>query len=276
MKADATTLDIVETAPASQLWLAVKDVSDGLRRWSLWTAFGWQDVRQRYRRSRLGPFWLTLSMGAMVAGVGVLYAGLFKTDVSTYLPLLTTGMVIWGLLSGIITEGCESFISADGIIRQVRVPLSSHALRVVWRNFIIFAHNSVIVLLVLGYYRIWPGWTVILALAGVLLVAINGIWVSVLLGLLSARFRDVPQIVASIVQVAFFLTPVMWSPSQVENSHWLDLNPFYYFVEIVRAPLLGHFPEFSSLVGAGVVTVVGSLVALGFYSKYRWRIAYWV
>ena len=282
--AETSGEDVPELAPASfsplppsQTALALRDVAEGARAFRLWGMLGWQDVRQRYRRSTLGPFWLTISMGALVGGLGVLYAGLFRMDVADYLPFVAAGLILWGLISGLITEGSAAFIGAEGIIKQVNLPLSVHVYRVVWRNFIVFAHNVVIYVAAAVFFSIQPGWTGLLVLPGLALLCLNGVWVGLLLGLISARFRDVPQIAASIVQVAFFLTPIIWKPELLpERAFILDLNPFFHLLELVRAPLLGQAPGLVSWLAASGITLGGWLVTLVMYRRYRWRIAYWV
>jgi ABC-type polysaccharide/polyol phosphate export permease len=238
---------------------------------------GSQDIRQRYRRSKIGPFWVTLSMGAMIGGMAFLFAGLFHTDVHVYLPTLTLGLIIWGLIGSILTEGCRAFIDAQSVIKQVQLPLSLHVYRLVWRNLIIFAHNFAIFIIVAVFFRIWPGWTGLLAVPGLALICFNGIWVGVLLGVVSARFRDVPQIIGSVVQIAFFLTPIMWQPESLTDHRWiLKVNPFYYFVELVRWPLLGQAAGMHVWAGALATTACGSLLAFLLYSRCRRRIAYWL
>ena len=262
--------------PPSQTALALRDVVEGACAFRLWGMLGWQDVRQRYRRSTLGPFWLTISMGALVGGLGVLYAGLFRMDVADYLPFVAAGLIIWGLLSGLITEGCAAFIGAEGIIKQVSLPLSVHVYRVVWRNLIVFAHNVAIYVAAAVIFSIQPGWTGLLVLPGLALLCLNGVWMGLLFGLVSARFRDVPQIVASVVQVAFFLTPIIWKPELLpDRAFVLDLNPFFHLVELVRAPSLGQAPGLVSWFAAAGITLGGWLVTLLMYRRYRWRIAYW-
>ena len=262
--------------PPSQTALALQDVVEGACAFRLWGMLGWQDIRQRYRRSTLGPFWLTISMGALVGGLGVLYAGLFRMDVADYLPFVAAGLIIWGLLSGLITEGCAAFIGAEGIIKQVNLPLSVHVYRVVWRNLIVFAHNVAIYVAAAVIFSIQPGWTGLLVLPGLALLCLNGVWMGLLLGLVSARFRDVPQIVASVVQVAFFLTPIIWKPELLpDRAFVLDLNPFFHLVELVRAPSLGQAPGLVSWLAAAGITLGGWLVTLLMYRRYRWRIAYW-
>ena len=261
----------------SQAALAFADIVEGARAWHLWSMLGWQDIRQRYRRSKLGPFWLTISMGALVGGLGVLYAGFFKVEIADYLPFIAVGFIVWGLISGLIVEGCDAFIRAEGIIKQVELPLSVHVYRVVWRSAIIFAHNAVIYVVVAIIFSIQPGWTGLLAFPGLALVCLNGIWLGLLFGLVSARFRDVPQIVASVVQIAFFLTPIIWKPELLPGRALiLDANPFYHFLELVRGPALGQSPELVSWIAVLGITVCGWAATLAMYRVYRWRIAYWV
>ena len=270
----------LESSPArapSKTLAAIADVTSGARATHLWGTLGWQDVRQRYRRSKLGPFWLTISMGVLVAALGVLYSSLFKLDVADYLPFVAAGFIVWGLISGLVNDGCTAFIDAGAIIKQVAVPLSVHVYRVVWRSLVVFAHNFVIFIVVAVLFTIWPGWTGLLAIPGLVLLCVNGIWIGLLLGLVSARFRDVPQVAASIVQVAFFLTPIIWTPALLpDRTLVLDANPFFHLVEIVRGPLLGHVPPLVSWVAALGIALGGWAVTLAMYGRYRWRIAYWV
>ena len=266
------------TAPApSQTALALFDLVQGARAHHLWYLLGWQDIRQRYRRSVLGPFWLTLSMGALVGALGTLYGMLFKVEIAVYVPHLALGFIVWALISGVITDGCGVFISAESIIKQVGLPLSVHVYRLLWRNLLILFHNAAVFVVVAAIFGVWPGWAGLLALPGLVLLCLNGIWVGLLFGIISARFRDVPPIVASIVRICFFVTPIIWMPELVpQRAMVLEFNPFYHLVEVVRAPLLGELPGLSSWIAVLSMTIGGWVLAFAFFRRYRWRIAYWV
>lgn len=255
----------------------LRDLADGLARWQLWGRLGWQDVSMRYRRSLLGPFWLTISMGVMVLALTVIYGTILKADLINYLPYLTVGFLVWGLLQGIVAEGCQTFIEAEGLIRQMDLPLSMFPLRVAWRNFIILLHNCVIYVIIVFALDLRPGWVAVLALPGILLLMMNAVWVATMLGLLSARYRDIPQIASSLMQVFFFITPVIWTADLMASRPMIvGLNPFYHFVELVRAPLLGHLPSLSNWLVALLITAVGWTVTLLLYRRFHVRIAYWV
>ena len=144
---------------------AWNDVSEGLRQWELWGVLGLQDIRQRYRRSILGPFWVTLSMGMMIGGLGVIYSTIFKTSDAFYVPYLATGLIVWTLITGLIADGCICFSGGGEWIKQLPAPLCSYVFRMIWRNLIIFCHNMVIYFVVIVAYAMWPGFANLL-LAG--------------------------------------------------------------------------------------------------------------
>jgi ABC-type polysaccharide/polyol phosphate export permease len=263
--------------PLSQTRLAATDILEGALAWRLWSSLGWQDIKQRYRRSKIGPFWVTISMGFMITGMGFLYADLFHTDVHSYLPYLTVGLIVWALISPLVNENCTAFIEGEGIIKQMKLPLSVHVYRVIWRNLILFGHNFIIFVLVAVIFKIRPSWSSLMAIPGLLMICINGVWVGLLWGVISARFRDVPQIVASVMQIAFFMTPIMWYPAAVSGrTLFLKVNPFYYFMALVREPLLGSDPNIHLWRWAIVITACGWTVAFLMYRFCRRRIAYWL
>jgi ABC-2 type transport system permease protein/lipopolysaccharide transport system permease protein len=263
--------------PSNQLTKAVSDLRKGLVGWELWGTLGWHDLRQKYRRSTFGPFWLTLSMGIFAGSIGFLYAAILDQPLHDYLPFLAVGLIVWGFISANIIEGCQVFILAEGV-RQTRAPLSVYVFRMVWRNLIVLAHNMVIYVIVILAFRIWPGAAVLLFIPGLILLSIAGFCSGLLLGLLSARFRDLPLIVANAIQIIFLLTPIMWNASQLTGKRYIVplLNPFRYFVDIARLPLLGEIPPVSTWLAAVSMAAIFCAVAFWFFVRYRWRITYWV
>jgi ABC-2 type transport system permease protein/lipopolysaccharide transport system permease protein len=268
----------VTVSPAgSRAAVALADIWAGARAWHLWGHLGWHDIRQLYRRSTIGPLWITISMGVLIGSLGYLYTYLFHQNVHDYLPFLACGFILWNLISSLINEGSNVFIGTGHIIKQIRIPLSVHVFRMVWKNLLIFFHNLLILILVMAVFRRSPGWAWPLALPGLILIALNGLWFGLLLGTISARFRDVPSIIASIVQIAFFLTPIIWKPDmRPDLLYVVNLNPFYHLIHVVRAPLLGQPPELHNWLAAAGITVVGWILALAVFRLFRGRIAYWV
>lgn len=257
--------------------LAWRDLTDGFGKSWMWGALALQDIKLRYRGSVLGPFWLTISTLVMVAAMGLIYGRLFRVDTANYLPYLALGLIVWQAFSGMITEGCETFLREQSVIQQVPIPFSIHAYRNVCRNFIVLAHNLVIVPIGLVVFAIPLNWHSLEIIPGFLLLAINGFWISILLGLVSARFRDVPPIVASFLQVVFFVTPIFWPVEMLGNWQAIaTLNPLFAAIDVVRAPLLGVATAAHSWLVLLMMTVLGCGVTFAVFARFRTRIAYWI
>ena len=257
--------------------VAVADVLIGATLWRLWGRMGWNDIRQRYRRSMLGPLWLTASMAVMVVSLGVLYAELFRTPIDEFLPYLCIGLLVWNLVASFMTEGGTIFTASESYIKQIRIPYSCHVYRSGWSKLIILAHNSLVYIGVLIYFGIWPGAYALLAIPGLVIVLLNGALASLFIGMVSARFRDFSQLINSIVQVVFFVTPIFWKPEVLKGRPFIvDYNPLFHLIEIVRAPLLGTAPSLKNYFAVLLITTVNIVVVTLFFTRYRSRISYWV
>ena len=266
--------------PGSRSWQrAFGDLGAGWRQRSLWGYLGWQDIKQRYRRSVLGPLWISISMGVIATAMGILYGALFGEPVHTFLPYVATGLLIWNFINGCILEGSEVFIANEGLIRFLPAPISLHVYRLLWRQTLFFVHNLVIWLLLVIIFPQPLSATVLLAVPAFLLLVINGLWVALLAGIIATRFRDIPPIIASLTQLLFFMTPIVWSYERLKSnplSAYVELNPVMHFVEILRQPLLGQPIVWRHWAVVGVITVVGCAVSLVCLRNYRSRVAYWV
>ena len=255
------------------------DLGAGWRQRSLWGYLGWQDIKQRYRRSVLGPLWISISMGVIATAMGILYGALFGEPVHTFLPYVATGLLIWNFVNGCILEGSEVFIANEGLIRFLPAPISLHVYRLLWRQTLFFLHNLVIWLLLVIIFPQPLSMTVLLAVPAFLLLVLNGLWCALLAGIIATRFRDIPPIIASLTQLLFFMTPIVWSYERLKSNPlaaYVELNPVMHFVEILRQPLLGQPIVWRHWAVVGVITVVGCAVSLVCLRNYRSRVAYWV
>ena len=182
-------------------------------------------------------------------------------------------------MSSVVIEGCTGFIAAEGIIKQLPIPLFVHILRMIWRNMLILGHNIVIFPLVLLVVGKSLSLMAFICIPGFLLVVANLAWIALIVGVLCARYRDLPQIVGSIMQIIFYLTPIMWMPSllpQRAGLYLLDLNPAYHLLEIVRSPLLGQLPTVTNWEVSLALALIGWIMALVVYGRYKRRIPYWL
>jgi len=240
----------------------------------------WQDVRQAYRRSAIGPFWLTIGMFVQILTMGFVFGLIFQADLPEYLTFLATSLVFWGLISTTMNDGCLTFISAEAMIKQLNLPLYIHVFRTVLRNLLTTGHNFVILPLVLIFFLKFPGWPIIALIPGLIILVLNLLWLVWLLGMISARYRDLAPIMASVTTISLYVTPVLWYPSLIGDNNLahllLGLNPLYHWLQIVRLPILGEWPTWDNWGLAAVSAVIGWAVTLVVYRKYKNMIAYWV
>jgi lipopolysaccharide transport system permease protein len=257
--------------------MAVRDLKEA---WVLarlcWT-LSWLDIKLRYRGSLLGPFWLTLSTAVMVGALGVVNSALFKTPMASYLPFLALSLVLWSFLSTLVSEGCTCFTSSEGMIRSIRMPFAIYGARVVVRNLLVLAHNVAVIVVVDVALGAWPDRTAFLAIPAFAVWCVDGLAISLLFGAFCARFRDIPPIVASIMQMAFFVSAIIFKPEQLGAKEWLlPLNPFFSLLEIVRAPLLSEVPSLATYVSALLYSAVICGAGWLLFVRVRGRIAFWV
>lgn len=252
------------------------DVLEGVQAWRLWAYLGLVDIRQRYRRSMLGPLWLAFGLGATVLGVGLLYSRVLSTPAPEYVPFLAASLWAWQLLATVLVEATTLFATSAVIITSVRMPYTSLVLRSIVRNLIVAAHGLAVVLIVFVWYRVEVSPVALLAIPGVILLCINLYWMALIIALISARFRDVGQIVIYLMSLMLFLTPVIWMPTQLHpGSVFLMFNPLAHLIAIVRDPIVfGTIPVQSLLVCSGMA-VAGVIAGAFIFARLRRYVAYW-
>jgi lipopolysaccharide transport system permease protein len=216
-------------------------------------------------------------MGVLVATLGVVYGALLGRELSEYLPMVAIGVVVWALFSAIVSDGSSAYIQNANYIRQVRTPRFIYILQIVWKSLVIFAHNSIIILLVILFSGIENISLAFLSIPGLLLLILNATWMAAFTGLMSARFRDFPQIVQALLQVAFYVTPILFDAKMLGKYDWIvRYNPLAYLVNIVREPLMGIYPSAVSWIVPLVMATVGWTIVFYLTGKYHKRIPYWV
>ncbi|MGF7123333.1 ABC transporter permease [Rhodococcus sp. TAF43] len=265
---------------------AFQDLREGFAQRELWLNLGWQDIKQRYRRSVIGPFWITIATGVQATAMGILYSALLGMPLQTFLPYVTVGLIVWNLISASILEGSEVFIANEGLIKQLPSPLSVHIYRLVWRQLLFFGHNLLIYVIMVFAFGVWRhmSWTSLAAIPALGLIVLNALWVSIVFGIFATRYRDIAQILGSLTLLLFVLTPIFWSTDALEaqggdvaeRAKIAEINPLFHFLDIIRAPMIGADQQAYHWYIVLAFTVVGWAVALFALRKYRARVAYWV
>jgi len=267
----------ISPSPGTPLAIALRDCKRAVKLSPMWLHSGWIDMVWRYRRTRIGPFWHTLSLGIYVIVMGVIWSAALKQDSAQYFRFVGTSLVVWTLISSFITEGTVTLIAGESTALSMRFPYVAFTFQHVWRALILFAHHFVLYLLIIIGTWHAPGWVAFMAFPGLLVVLANGIWMSLLAGIISLRRRDFIPAISSIMQIAMFVTPVFWPKGSLgpQLAYLAHLNPLYHLLTVVRAPLLGSFAPTESWIASLVTLVIGSIVTFYVYGRNRDQFAYW-
>ena len=256
---------------------ASHDLAESIAHWHIWASLAWQDTVARYRGSVIGPFWITLSMAALIGGMSLLYTQLLHIDARVYVPYLAAGIVLWGFISGVIQESTAAFNQGAAIIRQSSISMFIFVWRTIYRNVIVLGHNLIIVAIVLGVSNQWAKIMPLQLAAGAVVLVLNLAWISTIFAFIGARFKDVPQLVAALLQLAFFMTPIFWRPSGISQHRFvLDFNPLYHMLELVRGPIMGEGISALTWSFSFGFLAAGWLVAFLFYAAQRRRIVHYL
>lgn len=246
--------------------------------WRFWMHMGWNDIAKQYRRSFLGPIWITINTAVFIIAFGLVGAQLFSTPLNEYLVYFCAGQVIFSYLSSMLSDACSVFTSAEPFLKQSACAKSLFISRTVFRNVLLLAHSFLVVIVSLIWFNAIENVLWVEVFLSFLIVTF-ACWLLVgVLAQVATRFRDVPMIVTSVIQVAYFVTPVMWKPEQLTKRGQLvvDYNPFAQLLQLMRLPLLGkHVPSGLWLYCFSILFVLVVLFLVSFL-LYRRKIVYWV
>lgn len=257
---------------------ALDDFAHGFGARRIWFTMALTDLRRRYRRTTLGPLWTTVSLAIFILTLGILYTRLWEIDPAQYIPYLTCGMICWTFFATSVSESGSVFVNVEGLMKQTTIPYSTHVLSLIMRNLLIFAHHLIVYALVALFYGIPIGWAMLLVIPGLILMMIVTAEIALLIGLASARYRDIQQVIASLLQIALFVTPILYSSSQLKGraAFVSELNPLYHLINVIRAPLLGEVPTMLNwLVTLGMATI-GAAIAFAVFARQRRKLIFWV
>lgn len=259
------------------LRLAWSDLRQGLAAWNIWHILAMQELRQRYRRSVLGPLWITVSVAVQVAVMGFLVGVLFNQEHTKYLPYATLGIVLWNFVSTSLIEGANAFVGASTYLLQAKRPLFAFVVHVLWRNLVYLAHTAVIFLVVALAFGVPISAATLLVVPGMALMVLNMGWLLLFIGIVAARFRDVHMMLQSSMTVLFWITPIVFYPEMLGRFRWItDFNPLAHLLAIVRTPLLGQAPGPESWLFTVATALAGWTLAFLFFTRFRSRIPYWL
>lgn len=255
---------------------ALIDLVQGVTLWRLWFELAYDDLRQRYRRTAFGALWVSVSYLVFAITIALIGSQMTGVELFPFMVYVAVGYLAWNFINASVTDGCTVFINTENWISGMRLPFSLFVYQSIAREVIIFGYGAVVAVGIILFTGHDLSWTALAALPALLLYLVNAVSSHLLLGVLVTRYRDISQIIQTAMRVLFFLTPLIWTPAQAGGLRdWLWWNPFTYFIDIFRAPIVdGIIPWTSWMVCLGFSGVFG-LIAFVLFAHLRRRIVFW-
>lgn len=253
-------------------------VEEPLRRPALPFRLAWVEIVQSYRRSLLGPFWITLNLVIFTIAMTLVYGALFGVPTVEYAAFLACGMIVWSWVSALLTEAGNTFISNGHFVKNTSIDKAVLIWTFVYRQVIILAHHLIVyvALILLGVIEL--SLYTVLALPAFVVLFLLSVPITAIMAIFFPRFRDLARLIASLMLVILLITPIFWQASMMTGWRTLVylVNPVYYIVEFVRAPLLGKPPD--PLVVAVVLLMTVAIWVIGavVYRRYAKYVVFWL
>jgi ABC-type polysaccharide/polyol phosphate export permease len=236
-----------------------------------------QDIRVRYARTILGPFWITITLGLYIMALGFVFGGLFNTPLQTMLPWITLGLITFSFIANIVMEASTILINNKHLLLQTRMSFTVWVLFVTLRNLLVGAHHLVVFVLLVLLFRLEVSFTWLLIIPGIAIMTAFAFGLALLAAILSTRFRDVPPLIVNIYTIGLLAVPVLWRPADLQRYRGIaDYNPVTYVMALVRDPLLGQVPDQTAYIiaiASAVVALALGFIALAFTRR---RIMLWL
>lgn len=239
---------------------------------------GWFDVVQSYRRSLLGPMWITLNTAIFSAAMTVVYGALFGIPTRQYSAYIISGMIAWTWVSSMLIDVGNTFINYSSYIKSTVIDKAQMIWATAFKHVIVLLHNLVVYLVAVAFGVMPFNVYSLLFLPAAALFFLMSIPLTGLLAILFARYRDLPRLVSAVIVIVMLMTPIFWMPSMVTGWRQIvfKLNPIYYCIEFLREPLLGEPPNpVVSVVFLGMAVAIWSYGAW-FCRRYLRYVAFWV
>lgn len=236
----------------------------------------WIEIKLKYNRSILGPFWIVMSSMILIGGLSFVFNALWGLDIKKVIPWISIGIIIWSFIATIVDEGTQMFV--NDIFNNLSIKPSKWCLINVFKNFIILAHNFIIIIGVLYFCEVELTLNILWVFYGLVVLFINSFCFSILLGFLCTRFRDFILIIRNLMFLIFLITPVFWMPDLLKTNRAIlaDWNIFFQFIQTIRDPLIGNLPNKFNLLYTSSFTLFFLYLTFFIYRKYEKKINLWI
>ena len=255
----------------------IHDIITGSKQWRIWSALAWNIIKMEYRRTIIGPIWISIQQAIFIIFLGYIFASIQKENFTSFYVYFATGYTFWLFISSFITSAGNTFMGINGLPNMTRAALSSHIYLQFSSQILLFIHRLIPLIVILIVFHNIISINFPLLFCGFFMLMIFGFWISALLGCLSLRFQDIVPAVTSIIQVMFFVTPIMFQTSRIPGGNSLsNFNPFYHILVVVRGNIINENVTLYNWIAVLVINIIGIGITLWVMRWARPKLAYWV
>ena len=238
-----------------------------------------------YRKTTLGPLWLLVGPTLFIALLGAIYANVGSIETAKLIPSMAVGLIVWTLIGGFAGQSATVFRRNRAQLLQGSMALSEIVMVDVITTVLEFLHQFPIIIIVFIIYGQSFTLYSLLSLVGLGLIIANGYWLTMVFGIVGARYRDLGEIMSAILRIAFLATPIIWIVPTADGGTFnrgellgpfLLLNPFYHLLEVIRAPLLGNPIAWSTWLLVILMTIGGFALMNFMYRRFARLVPLWV
>lgn len=255
-----------------------RDLARGAQMRAVWQSFAWDEIQNRYRRSKIGLTWIALSFFIFVFAIGLFFNGFASRSATDFLYYVAVGFACFSFLVGNFVDGAAVFKTSANWIKSSTLPYSIYIFKSIARAIFPFFIQLACALTIMILTGWRPSLSLLWCLPALLAYVGNAIWVQIFMGLLAARWQDVSHLVSAITRLLFFTTPIVWVFEERSGLVLLvaNLNPLTHFLEILRSPMLGVNPSLTSWLVVGGFTFIGWAITFFAAGRMMRRLPFWV
>jgi lipopolysaccharide transport system permease protein len=228
----------------------------------------WRDVKVRYKQTALGAAWAIIQPFFTMLVFSLFFGRLAKmqSDGLPYPVFAYAALVPWTFFAQGLSQASDSLVGSANLIRKVYFPRLAIPVGTVAGGVVDFALAFGVLLLMMFYYGVRPGWQIVWLPLLLLLALVTALGVGLWLSALNVKFRDVKYVVPFVTQFWMFLTPIAY-PSSLLPEVWRPvyaLNPMVGVVEGFRWALLGTDTAPGPMLGVSATVALLLLVSGAF------------
>jgi lipopolysaccharide transport system permease protein len=228
--------------------------------------FAWRDVKIRYKQAAFGAAWAVMQPLFTMFIFTFFFGRMAKipSDGIPYPLFCYSALVPWTYFAGTLGQAGNSLVTNASLITKIYFPRVLLPAAAALSGLLDFGVSSVVLLVMMAYYKVQPGWTLILWPLAVLGMVLVSMGISMLFAAMNVRYRDVKHVIPFLIQLGLFVTPVIYPPDflPARLRPWLALNPLSGVMEGFRACLFPHRAFDLHVVGTSVAIAL-LLFAIG-------------